>query len=157
MAAHRRLDLDSTLPIPSGAVFIDTGAWVAVQVERDPGHPVAAHAWNHFLATRQPLVTTNLVVGETYTFLRARHGYNAAWRFVDSLEQTLRLLRGFVDPELEREAYSILRRYRDQDFSFVDGTSFAFMRTHRITDAFAFDVHFSIAGFTRIPIDRPLS
>ena len=44
----------------------------------------------------------------------------------------------------------------DQEFSFVDATSFAVMRGERIRHAFAFDQHFATAGFTRIPVDLPV-
>jgi hypothetical protein len=104
----------------------------------------------------RPLVTTNLVVGETYTLLRSRRGFDAAWGFLGLLDRTRRLLRHRVSSEIESDAYSILRHYRDHDFSFVDATSFAFMRSAGISEAFAFDAHFATAGFTRIPLDRPI-
>jgi predicted nucleic acid-binding protein len=61
-----------------------------------------------------------------------------------------------VSAEHEAQAYAILRQYRDHAFSYVDATSFAFMYSAGITDAFAFDAHFRVAGFTRIPVDRPV-
>ena len=99
------------------------------------------------------LVTTNHVVGETNTLLRVTRGYDACRRFLDSLEQTRRLERIFVSQDLERRAFAILDRYRDHDFSFVDATSFAFMRAEGIRHAFAFDSHFAAAGFVRVPAD----
>ncbi|MGI8915633.1 MAG: hypothetical protein ACR2JY_17915 [Chloroflexota bacterium] len=39
----------------------------------------------------------------------------------------------------------------DQDFSFVDAVSIADMRCRGIAEAFAFDHHFLIAGFTTVP------
>jgi predicted nucleic acid-binding protein len=46
---------------------------------------------------------------------------------------------------------ALLHRYAEHPFSFVDGTSFAVMRHERIQHAFAFDTHFAIAGFVRVP------
>lgn len=137
-------------------VFVDTGAWRAVVMASDAYHSLARAAWERLLAVGRPLITTNLVVGEAYTLLRTRQGYEAAWAFLSLIDRSQRLTRHFITPELETQAYAILRQYRDHDFSFVDATSFAFMRSAGITEAFAFDAHFAAAGFTRIPVDQPV-
>jgi predicted nucleic acid-binding protein len=134
-------------------VFVDTGAWFAIQVQDDEWHERAATALHDLLSGACALVTTNHVVGETYTLLRVVKGHAAAVRFLDRLEETRRLERIFVGPEIEAQAYGLLRRHRDQDFSFVDATSFATMRANAIRHAFAFDSHFATAGFLRIPVD----
>ena len=116
-------------------------------------HEEAASALRGLLALPIVLVTTNHVVGETYTLLRVTRGYNACRTFLESLDQTRRLERVFVSQDLEGRAFAILDRYHDHDFSFVDATSFAFMRAERIRHAFAFDSHFAAAGFLRVPAD----
>lgn len=135
-----------------GPVFIDSGAWIAIRIREDRFHSAAAETWKRLVSRPQLLLTTNMVVGETYTYLMRHRGYGAAWAFIDWLESARLLQRQHITPELETQAYVILRQYRNHDFSFVDATSFALMRTHGISDAFAFDAHFSIAGFTRIPL-----
>ena len=134
-------------------IFVDSGAWFAAQVVGDTHHKEAASALRGLLALPIVLVTTNHVIGETYTLLLVTRGYNACRRFLESLDQTGRLERIFVNQDLERRAFAILDRYRDHDFSFVDATSFAFMRAERIRHAFAFDSHFAAAGFLRVPAD----
>jgi hypothetical protein len=52
---------------------------------------------------------------------------------------------------LEFKAEKILEKYQDQDFSYTDAVSFAAMREFKIGKAFAFDSHFSTAGFAIIP------
>jgi predicted nucleic acid-binding protein len=138
-------------------VFVDTGAFYSVQTQADRNHQNALRAWGVLVARGTPLVTTNAVVGEAYTLFRDRRGYRAAWGFLGWLDSARSLFRHHVTEALEIQAYAILRQYQDQNFSFVDGTSFAFMHSMRITEAFAFDAHFATAGFTRIPLDRPLS
>jgi len=64
--------------------------------------------------------------------------------------------RVFVEEDVERRAFVLIERYRDHDFSFVDGTSFTVMRAQRIRHAFAFDAHFATAGFLRVPLDLGL-
>jgi len=136
-------------------VFVDTGAWYALQVPDDRWHASAAETLPVTLSRGIRLVTTNCVAGETYTLLRRTHGHRAAWRFRETLLQSPRLKWVHVDERTEREAYELLKRFDDQAFSFVDGTSFAVMRRLRTRVAFAYDVHFATAGFTRIPLDTP--
>jgi hypothetical protein len=71
----------------------------------------------------------------------------AAMRFLQSLQASPRLEQVLSDWALERDAEAILRRYTDQDFSYVDAVSFAVMRAQNITDVFGFDGHFRIMGF----------
>ncbi len=55
-----------------------------------------------------------------------------------------------VDPTMESDAWSWLRRHDEREYSFVDATSFALMRRRRIREALAFDGDFSAAGFIEI-------
>ena len=61
--------------------FVDTSFWVALQLARDDRHAMARDLWK---SVRESLLTTNHVVGETWTFLRRRAGHAAAWRFVEA-------------------------------------------------------------------------
>ncbi len=140
-----------------GDVFVDTGAWFAIQAVDDEHHGEARHALPAVLQASRTLVTSNLVIGETYTLLRLTRGYREAKRFLDTLAQSQKLERLFLTEHIERQAYEILHRYDDHPFSYVDATSFAFMRRRRVRHAFAFDVHFRTAGFLRIPVDLPLA
>ena len=136
-----------------GRVFVDTGGWFAVQVADDAHHELSREVFPALLAGCRSLVTSNLVVGETYTLLRTTKGYQEAKRFLNGLQQSPKLERMFITEHLERLAYDILHRYADHPFSFVDATSFALMRQERIQYAFAFDSDFRTAGFLRIPVD----
>ncbi len=137
-------------------LFVDTGGFFALQVPNDRWHAQAREALAGALARGVRLVTTNHVVGETYSLLVKTHGHAAAWRFLDTLARSARLEQLFVDERTEREAFEVLRRYADQPFSFVDGTSFAVMRRRKTRLALAFDRHFATAGFLRVPVDAPL-
>jgi predicted nucleic acid-binding protein len=138
-------------------VFVDTGAWFAVQVTDDRHHKMARATFEQLLGAVQALVASNLVIGETYTLLRLSRGYREAKRFLDMLAQSRRIERLFITEQLERKAYEVLERFADHPFSFVDATSFALMREQRIQHAFAFDAHFATAGFLRIPQDVRLT
>ena len=135
-------------------VFVDTGAWYAVQVPDDRWHEAAAGALSALVSSGLTLVTTNAVIGETYTLLRMTHDHAAAIGFVNRLGSSARVLKVYIDDAIERSAYELLKRFDDQTFSYVDAASFVVMKRRRIRQAFAFDAHFATAGFVRIPLDQ---
>ncbi len=49
-------------------IFVDTGAWFALWSAKDPNH---ARAVQWFRANRQPLLTSDCIIDETLTLLRA--------------------------------------------------------------------------------------
>ena len=129
-------------------IFVDTSFWLALQLPRDCLHDEAASLITR--VGRELLVTSNHVRGETWTFLRHRAWHAAAVAFLDALERTERLRLVFVDEDLENDALHWLRRHDEREYSFVDATSFALMRSLRIREAFAFDGDFTAAGFVEL-------
>jgi uncharacterized protein len=128
-------------------IFVDTSYWIAWVDESDDLHEEAGRLFTEH--GRTPLVTTNQVRGETWTFLGRRRGHRAAVAFLDQLERS-RLNVAFVSEELEAEALRWLRRHDEREYSFVDATSFALMRSLRIKRALAFDGDFEAAGFSEL-------
>lgn len=127
--------------------FVDTSFWIALRYIRDQRHVQARQLWDQY---RGPVVTTNHVIGETWTFLRRRVGHPMALRFTDRAARSPRLTIVFVDETTEREAWDWLRRHDERTYSFVDATSFAVMRRLRLRDALAFDGDFAAAGFIEL-------
>jgi predicted nucleic acid-binding protein len=132
-------------------VFVDAGAWIAVINQRDDCHTEAVTLYGRLLQERRALVTTNLVTAEAYAMIRRYSGHRSAMQFLDSMRQSSRLTRIYSDAASEAEAEKFLRRYADQDFSLADAVSFVIMQQRGITEAFAFDGHFSAAGFVVVP------
>ena len=93
------------------------------------------------------ILTSSLVMGETWTFLRRRTGHRQAMRFYDAALRLPALTITHVDEGLEAEAWRWLRRHEERPYSFVDATSFALMRRLRLRGALAFDGDFAAAGF----------
>jgi len=137
-------------------LFIDTGGFCAAFIREDRHHLLGAEVMRAAVSSGAALITTNHVLGETYTLLRTRFDRPSAWRFRDAVDQSAAMEIVHVDEELERDAWELLRKYADQSFSYVDATSFALMRARRIRRALAFDHHFAAAGFVRVPMDAPL-
>lgn len=131
------------------AVFVDTGAWFAYFVRRDPDH-AAAIAWmrqNH-----QPLVTTDYILDELLTLLKMRENHSVAVAAGDALLlQRVARIEQITADDIAR-AWEAFRQYHDKDWSFTDCTSKVVIERLGITAAFAFDSHFEQFGtVVRVP------
>lgn len=136
-------------------IFVDTSAWIAVVLAKDLCHESAVKTFDKLISSFTPVVTTDFVISETYTYLRY-HTNN--FKNLLELENILseaeadRLLAlKWTRPETFQEARKIFFKYTDQSFSFVDCISFATTRSLKIKKIFTFDKDFSIMGFHVIP------
>jgi len=128
-------------------IFVDSSFWIAQAVPRNGLHDAAMRLAASLSAER--LVTSNLILGETWTFLRRRIGHRFAISWLD-VARSHRLGVERIDPTLEDEAWTWLLVHDERPYSFVDATSFALMRKLRITEALAFDGDFAAAGFVEL-------
>lgn len=124
--------------------FVDTSGFYALADRSDRFHSAAVAAF----AARRPgeWITTDHVAVETWLLIRARLGYDAALRFWDDLARGLATLAGISSDDLVR-ARRIAEEWRDQEFSLVDCTSFAFIERLALDRALAFDAHFRVFGW----------
>ncbi len=129
-------------------IFVDTSFFVALRNRRDHHHEEARRLFR--VAASRPLISTNHVRGETWTFLRRRAGHASATNFLDFIEETVRLRLEHVDEATEADAIGWLKRHDEREYSFVDATSFALMRRLGVGEAFAFDGDFAAAGFVEL-------
>lgn len=129
-------------------IFVDTSFWIAASMRRDSRNETAAALLRAH--ADDSLVTSNHIRGETWTFLRRRADHSAAVDFLDRIHRSPRVKVVFVGEDLERQALRWLRGHDEREYSFVDATSFALMRSLRIREAMAFDGDFSAVGFAEL-------
>jgi len=131
-------------------VFIDTGAWIAIADSNDQYSNEASQLYTGLILKRTQLVTSDLVLVETYNLLLKTIGNKATVNFSAKLKAIpfLKVL-SITQHDWER-AWKILEKYSDKDFSFTDCTSFALMERLKIRTAFTFDSHFIQYGFIKI-------
>lgn len=132
-------------------IFVDTGAWVALADEDDSHHKEAASIFPSLLKIYKGLITSNLVVAESYILILKALGHSAAMNFLERTGSSPRIVRIYSTPDTEAEAEKILRKYHDQDFSYTDAVSFAIMKMQGIKKSFSFDKHFKTMGFAGLP------
>lgn len=124
------------------SLFVDTSIWYAAADSSDAGNARA----KAILAADELLITSDHVLVETWTLLRYRLNRLAAERFWEGLRNGAATIEPVGAADLE-VAWQIGVSYRDQDFSFVDRTSFAVMRRLGIERAASLDDHFAIFRF----------
>jgi len=134
----------------SELVFVDSGAWIALALSRDPLHAQAREQWDLLRAAGAKFHTSVPVVIETFTFLdrNANRDVALAWKnsvarpgLLDILPCELR--------DLQR-SWDYFRRADLHKLSAVDATSFAIMKRARIRLAYTFDHHFAVVGFRMV-------
>jgi predicted nucleic acid-binding protein len=130
-------------------VFVDTGAWFAYFVRRDPDH-VAAAQW--IRTNRLPLLTTDFVLDELFTLRKLRESHAVAVAVGSTLlDRHITKIERVSEGDFAR-AWTIFEQYKDKEWSFTDCTSKVVIERLSITYAFAFDSHFEQFGtVTRVP------
>ena len=127
--------------------FVDTSGWFAAGVKADANHAVVSQ-W--YRSNRQPLLTTDYVIDETMTLLRARGQDRVALSlgrqvFAGALSEIY-----YLTPDDVRQTWSVFAQFADKEWSFTDCSSRVVMMWLGITQAFAFDLHFRQFGTVQV-------
>jgi uncharacterized protein len=128
------------------AVFVDSGAWIALAAADDQFHPRAREQLEVLQAAGAKLHTSVPVVIEAFTFLDRNAGRDVAlmWRAAIYKEEVKILPCDLRDLQ---QSWEYFRRPDLHKLSAVDATSFVIMRRAQIRLAFTFDHHFAVVGF----------
>ena len=123
--------------------FVDSGGRFATFVPSDRRHGEATRrfGWN-----TSPLITTDYVVDETLTLLRAGGELARAIAVADAFFSGELAMIHYITPEEIRAAWGVFRTFGDKQWSFTDCTSKVVMETLGLSTAYAFDHHFRQFG-----------
>jgi predicted nucleic acid-binding protein len=126
---------------------VDTGAWVALRYGRDQHHERARALARRLAAEGLGFVTSEWVLAEAVTLLKARGAVDHALALGEALQGGR--LGHLVEstPERRRRAWELFGRYRGLRLGWVDCASFAIMDEMGLRQFFGFDDDFVRAGF----------
>ncbi len=133
-------------------IFVDTGAWFALKATDDRFHDDAVAFHDELVTGRHgSIIVSDYILDETATLLMDTKGGEIAASFLDEVlnSKSVRLI--WVEPQLFHRAVRGFKSSGSRGWSFTDCTSFELMAQLDIKQAFAFDRHFSEAGFTQLP------
>jgi uncharacterized protein len=134
-------------------LFIDAGGFYALVSPRSESHELAVGIMNEAMRQRRRAVTTDYIIDETATLLRARGLTRLLTEFFRLTEESQALTTEWVTPDRFAASRKFMLKHLDQEFSFTDCVSFVVMKELRLTDALATDNHFRIAGFNPLLAD----
>lgn len=120
-------------------VFVDSSVWFAAANKRDSNNAAAVHL------LRQPddLLTSNLIVTETWLLINSRTGFADAQTFWGRMRRSTVHVAQVLPGDME-QAWAVAEHYSDQRFSLIDCSSFVLMERLGITRAISFDNDFVI-------------
>jgi predicted nucleic acid-binding protein len=129
------------------AVFVDSSAWIALAVSRDPLHVQAREQWELLQGAGAKLYTSIPIVIETFTFLDRNANKDVALAWNESIAKPR--IVNILPCELRdlEQSWQYFRRADLHKLSAVDATSFAIMRRAGIRLVYTFDYHFAVVGF----------
>lgn len=117
---------------------------------RDNHHQRIKSTYTTLLNNYNLLITTNLVISETFSLIRYRLPLDSdkPFSFLNLIDRSKNIQKITSTPELEQKAKSLLVKYNDHRFSYVDAVSFSLMANKGFEYALTLDHHFSTMGFT---------
>jgi hypothetical protein len=134
-------------------IFVDASGWIALYNRCDGNHTSAAQAFASLRNTAVRLITSDYVIDEALTHIRAWSGHFTAVQFGRTIKNHPLVDWVNVDSAIWDAGWDIFVRYVDKAFSFTDCTSFAIMGERALWEAFTFNAHFRQMGFQMWPED----
>jgi predicted nucleic acid-binding protein len=131
-----------------GAVFLDTGIFVAALARRDTHHFEAVELFGR---PRTKWTTSVLVVSECYSLVLHRHGEEAARRFRAFLSDLAGLKLLAASLEDHKRTLHMLDRFRGAGLTYVDAASLAFIEALGIDTVWSTDHHLGLTGAEILP------
>ena len=131
------------------SVFVDTGAWFAYFVRRDPDHTLARKWVSN---NDSQLITSDYILDELFTLLKLRESYVVAVAAGKILieEKICQIIK--ITPDDFARAWNVFVQFSDKGWSFTDCTSKVIMERLNISTAFSFDEHFlQFGSVIRVP------
>jgi predicted nucleic acid-binding protein len=131
----------------ASAAFADTSFFFALAARQDQSHKFALKAFEKLVRSERQIVTTDYILDETLTLMKARTNSKTALMLLDRIDRSPATVIEWIGRERFESAKAFFRKHADHGYSFTDCTSFVLMRELKLQDALTTDRHFKEAGF----------
>ena len=131
-------------------IFIDSSGFFALLASDDDRHAAAAKIIAAAQKRKRGFVTTDYVLDETATLLKARRKIQLVLQLFDRLVRSQACRMEWTDSERFHDVRAFFLKHSDQVWSFTDCLSFRVMSQLRLRDALTKDGHFEQAGFVAL-------
>jgi uncharacterized protein len=129
------------------AVFADTSGLYALLVKDDDMHERAESFLLKSAESKRRFVTTDYVLDETATLLKARRQTRLVSVLVGVIFSSSACQVEWMDRERFERTLRFFAKHQDKAWSFTDCFSFLLMKERKMTDALTKDEHYKQAGF----------
>ena len=127
--------------------FVDTSGFYSLLVHRDRNHAAAADYMARAARDQVRFVTTDYVLDEAVTLLKARGHGKLIGPLFDAIDNSATMRMEWTTSERFDEARRFCIRHADKAWSFTDCVSFLVMQSLSLIAALTSDRHFAQAGF----------
>lgn len=121
---------------------------MALLVPTDSHHAKARRAFDRLASAETRLVVTSYTLVECYALIDRRIGRQAVRQFRDDFAPLLEVV--WVGLDEHEQGLDIVEAASASGPSLVDAVSFVVARNHDIEHVFAYDAHFTKAGFAAV-------
>jgi len=128
-------------------VFVDTSGFYALLVKADDCHKAAADIISGMRRAGRVCLTTDYILDETVTLLKARGKGHLLSHLLDAVLNSTVCRVVWTDRPGFEKAVQMILSHQDKGWSFTDCVSFCVMKENKIKKALTKDAHFRQAGF----------
>jgi predicted nucleic acid-binding protein len=129
------------------AIFVDTSGLYAALIKNDQMHRKAEAFLSGAAQARTRFVTTDYVLDETATLLKARGHAHQATVLIEVIFSSTACQVEWMDWERFERTLRFFNKHQDKAWSFTDCFSFLLMKERKISEALTKDEHYRQAGF----------
>lgn len=135
-------------------IFFDTWGWIAIAHKNDDHHEKTSEFYKTSILKNCIPVTTDYVLAETITLLRAKTESKGVITLIDNILEAAKknlIILERIDAGRWEKAWHLSKKYTDKPaISFFDLSSFIVMKELKITEVLTNDRHFEQAGFKKV-------
>ncbi len=130
-------------------IFVDTAGWACFIDKSQTQHKETAKIFEEIKKENGKFITTSYILAELVALLGSHFHISRSIiiNFIENIKKSFYVEIIYIDKNIDDDAWKLLKKYQDKNWSLTDCTSFIVMQQQNITDSLTTDHHFKQAGF----------